>query len=436
MFRLLICAKWHAHCRHILSTWRSIVFLAAAAVTFAAQAQEPAPLNVEEAQRIALENEPGQRAFAERAAALMEQSVAAGQLPDPKLRFGLANFPVESGSFSTEGMTQAQLGIRQVFPPGRVRSMRSLQFESLAMEMQESAKGRTRDVKTAVWNSWLEAFYWDRARSVVTDTRPFFSDLVKITRSLYAVGRKNQHDVLSAELELSRLDDRLIETNKQHAWARASLSEWLGIEAQRPLANELPKLHEVPVYTKLVDGLLSHPVLNAANARVDAHHAGVDVAKENFKPGWALDLAYGYRDGSLPNGDPRSDFVTLMVTFDLPVFRGDRQDRRLSAALSQRRAADSSRNELHRRLLSELEYEYARYQSLTDRIELFERQILTQAKAQSQSALVAYQSETGDFTDVMRGRIQELDARLEHIRLQVERAQSHAVLANLGGIEP
>ena len=52
----------------------------------------------------------------------------------------------------------------------------------------------------------------------------------------------------------------------------------------------------------------------------------------------------------------------------------------------------------------------------------------------AQAALLAYQSDAGDFADVMRGYIDELNTRLDHLRLQIERAQSYAVLANLGGL--
>jgi hypothetical protein len=34
----------------------------------------------------------------------------------------------------------------------------------------------------------------------------------------------------------------------------------------------------------------------------------------------------------------------------------------------------------------------------------------------------------------MRGFIDDLNTRLEHIRLQVERAKTYAALANLGGL--
>jgi hypothetical protein len=65
---------------------------------------------------------------------------------------------------------------------------------------------------------------------------------------------------------------------------------------------------------------------------------------------------------------------------------------------------------------------------------LYESRILDLSKEQAQAALLAYQSEAGDFADVMRGYIDDLNTRLDYIRLQIERAQSYAVLANLGGL--
>jgi outer membrane protein TolC len=299
--------------------------------------------------------------------------------------------------------------------------------------MSESAHARRRDVLTEVRNAWFEGRYWSDAHAIVSETRPFFEELVTVARSLYSVGRKNQQDVLRAELELARLDNRLIEIDEQRARARAALSEWLGDAAYRPLANTEPSWQQLPPPERMRAALGEHPALVAAEARIDARNAEVDLAKERFKPGWALDVGYGYRDGLLPNGNPRSDFVSVSVTVDLPLFRKNRQDRSLRAALSERRAADASKEALRRRLARQLEAEYARWQQIDRRVELYEKTILIQANDQAQAALSAYQSDAGDFADVMRGRIDELTARLEHTRLQVEQAQSYAVLANLGG---
>jgi len=119
----------------------------------------------------------------------------------------------------------------------------------------------------------------------------------------------------------------------------------------------------------------------------------------------------------------------------LPCFGKNRQDRKLAAALSERSAAKYSPTALAAQLRSELDGEYARWSDLTRRLALYESRILEQSKSQAQAALLAYQSDTADFSDVMRGYIDDLNTRLEHIRLQVERAQSYAVLANLGGLE-
>ncbi len=399
------------------------------------QAQQHLPLSLYEAEDLALYQEPGRAALLASAEALAEQSIAAGQLPDPMLRMGIANYPLESGGFTTEAMTQGQLGIRQAFPAGKIRAVSTRQFQSLATEMSENADARSRDVLTSVRTAWLDAHFWQRALAIVSESRSYFSDLVIVTRSLYAVGKKNQQDVLRAELELSRFDDRLIEIEKQYARARARLTQWIGDESSRPLADALPAWEKAPTLAALHSELVKHPALQAADARIAAKKAGVNLAEERYKPGWALDLGYGYRDGTLPTGGRRSDFVSLSVTVDLPVFRKNRQDRGFAAALSERRAANESKEALLRRLGSQLDSEYTQWQELARRIDLYEQRILPQTDDHASAALAAYRRDAGDFADVMRGFIDKLNTRLDYARLQTERAQSYAVLANLGGLK-
>ncbi len=424
--------KHDAHCR-VSFLHRTCGLVAGLLLVNFAVAEQVMPLTLQEAEELALYDEPGQNSLRFRALALRDESVAGGQLPDPTMRIGMANFPIQSGGFTTEGMTQAQLGVRQVFPGGDTRELTTRKLRTLADEMSHKADGRGREVLTAVRMAWLETHYWRQAHEMAIESRPFFDDLATITTSLYSVGRKSQQDVLRAELELRRLDDRIINMSKQHLRSRAALSEWVGTESVRPVATKLPEWTAVPPLEVLRKDLRAHPAMLAADANVGASYVGVDLAEQKYKPDWALDLGYGYRDGYLSNGQPRSDFVSLSVTVDLPFFRSSRQDRSVGAALSQRRAADQSREELLRRLSSQLDAEYVRWQDLGRRLELYEESILGISADNASAALAAYQSDTGDFADAMRGYVDDLDTRLEYIRLQVERAQSYAVLANFGG---
>ena len=392
------------------------------------------PLTLAEAEQLALVAEPGLQSFVDRAAAFTERAVVAGALPEPELRLGLNNYPIESGGFTTEGMTNAAIVYSQAFPAGNSREISATQLEWQAVEMTRNADSRGRNVLTATRSAWLEAYFWGRAHELVTASRPFFDDLATVTRSQYSVGRRDQQDVLRAELELSRIDDRLIEIGRQRAKALAALAEWIGEDASRPFSQEMPELTDLPLLGDLRESLSSHPSVLAADAQIAARDAGVDLADEHAKPQWSLDVAYSYRNGSLPNGDPRSDFVSVAVTVGLPFLRKRSVDSTLSAALKERSAAQSSRERLLRELRSRLEAEYAHFQDLSKRLLLYETQILQQAEHTAEASLLAYQSDRGDFADVMRGYITDLNTRIEYIRLQVERAESYAILANLGGL--
>ena len=415
--------------------YHRVAVIALLALPFAhASAQHDIPLTIAEAEKLALASEPGQQALRARAAALEEQAVVAGALPDPMLRVGLNNYPIESGGFTTEGMTNVGAVYRQAFPRGDTRSLSNRRFTRLAEAQMQEADARGDDVLAATRIAWLDLYYWSKARELVRESRPFFDDLATITRSLYAVGRRNQQDVLRAELELSRLDDRLIDIERQQLRARAQLREWIGEDAGRRVAGKLPRWDDAPPLEDLIAALREHPALQAADARIAAQDTGVEIAEQRSKPGWALDVGYSYRNGSLPSGDPRSDFVTVGVTVDLPFFRKKSVDSTLSAALQERSAARADKQRMQRSLESRLAAEYARWQELSRRLALYEERILVQANDHAQASLLAYQNDRGDFADVMRGYIDDLNTRIDYVRLNVEREQAYAVLANLGGI--
>ncbi|MDH3590124.1 MAG: TolC family protein [Gammaproteobacteria bacterium] len=417
-----------------LAKFPSLLLMLAVSPIALANSDTSIPLSIAEAETIALQAEPGYLALQAEAEAFGERAVAAGQLPDPALRIGVANYPIEDGGFSTEGMTQAQFGFRQHFPRKVVRQSRTDRYEHLSAGRAAGAQARYRDVLAATREAWLDNYYWHRSIALLELSRPFFEDLLATTRSHYALGRKSQFDVLQAELELQRLDDRLIEAGRVRRAAQASLSQWLGDAAYRPIPNVLADWPIVPPVEELRSRLQEHPALQAADARIAAQQSAVDLADAGKKPEWTLDVGYGYREGSLPSGEPRSDFVSLSVTVGLPMFSENRQDRELAAALADRSAARSSRQRLLAELNSALLSEHARWTEHTRRMTLYESQILRTSAASADAALLAYRNDAADVADVLRGSLENLEAQLDYVRLRVERAKSFVALANLGGL--
>lgn len=392
------------------------------------------PLTLAEAEMLALDNEPGVIAAESRSMAMAERSIAASELPDPELRLGIQNLPTDTFNFTQEPMTQAQVGLRQRVPPKGSRDAARRIFDARSDRFDSLAIARQREVLMMMREAWLEVKYWESARDSLTESKRLFTDLTRTTRSLYAVGRREQQDVVRAELELSRLDDQLLVAEERIRRARAALGQWIGDAADRPLPEGFPHWPAPPPAEELRARLEAHPQLAALSAQVAAADARVAQAQARYRPGLAVDLGYGFRGGEDLNGGDRADFFSVMFTVDLPLFPNHRQDRNLAAAHQDSVAADSDRLKLLRELRRMLDEAYARWEQLGRRVVLYQETIIQQAELQAVTALNAYQSETGDFDDVMRGYIGVLKARLERDRLLKEQGLSFARLDFLGGI--
>ncbi|MDH3871247.1 MAG: TolC family protein [Gammaproteobacteria bacterium] len=392
-----------------------------------------AELTLAEAEQIALGDDPAVAASQARSQALREDAVAAGQLPDPKLKAGLFNLPLDSFDINQEPTTQLRLGLQQAFPRGATLQHRQRQGEWKATSEQAKADDESRKLIREVRNSFLELHYQLQAERVVTSTRSLFAQLVDITQAHYATGRVNQQDVLRADLELSRLADRATRILNDQEKARADLAKWIGSNASQTLDPHFPALPDLPSKQELAAALEQHPVIQAESARLESHHQAVQLAREQFKPGWGVGLEYRKRFGDNPNGSDRTDMMAAMVTVDLPLFPAKRQDRRLAASLQQAEAAQLTRADRLRELRAMLDADYASWQRLGERAALYETQLLIEARANVQASLKAYQSGVTEFSTLMRARITDLDVRLDDLRLRVDRAKTQARLLYLAG---
>jgi outer membrane protein TolC len=394
-----------------------------------------AALDLGEAIRIALDNDPASAASRATARAYTENAVADGQLPDPRLRTGLYNLPLDDFDIDSQPTTQLRLGVEQAFPRGDTLHHRQLRAESLAGEAQATAATTSLQTVRDVRRYFLELYYQVRAAAIVAETRELFAQLVDITQAHYGSGRVSQQDVLRASLELARLDDRATRIETAADESRAALAEWLDAAADQPLANRFPDLPDLPAKAQLDAALLQHPVLQAETARVNAMKQGVRIAQEQYKPGWSAGVEYRKRFGDDPDGDPRSDMMAAMLTVDLPLFTGNRQDRRLAASIAETEAAELRRDDKLRELRRMLATDYAEWQRLGERALLYESRLLREATANAEASLHAYQSGVTEFTTLMRARITELDVRLDELRIRVDRARAQANLLYLAGGE-
>lgn len=392
-----------------------------------------AELSLADAERLALEADPAVIASQSRALALQEQAIADGQLPDPKLTVGVWNVPLDDFSMKKEGSSQFRSGIKQAFPRGQTLHYRQKHTEWLGRAEQAQVKFTQREIRRDVRQAFLELYYQSQATHVIEDSRQLFEQLVAITRAHYASGRVSQQDVLQAQLELSRLEDRATKISERADVQRASLSRWIGEAAWQPVATDFPLLPQTQSLVTLQASLSQHPAIESASARVEANQQMVKAAREQYKPGVDVGLEYRKRFGDNADGSDRPDMMAAMVTLDLPLFTEKRQDRRLAARQQQTEAAMQTREQKLREIQRLLKSDYARWQRLGEQETLYQQHLLRESSENAEAALLSYQSGINEFNTLMRARITELEVRLQAMRIRVDRAKTQARLLFLQG---
>lgn len=402
---------------------------AAALALYVSGASANEPLGLDEAVALSLAaGDPSVVRFEEAAEAERERAIAAGQLADPQIQLRAANVPTDDFRLDREPMTQLQVGVRQSFPRGNTLRLQRERHETQSdgAEARADLANAQRALDTRI--AWLEVFYLRGAREAVSASEDAMCDFIEIATTVYATGRSTSQDVLRAELELSALEERAIDLEGREALARADLERLIGRDAAaRTLPGELPMIAPLAPIGALRDRLASHPSVSVLDASVDVGEIDIDIAEQAYRPAWALEAMYGNR------ANERSDFASIGITMDVPIFTGRRQDRRLSAAQHARESARLSRASHLLDLERELSRAHAAWRRDTERAALYEHSVVPQARATSRAIVDAYRNDVADFPELIRARLAVLDAEIALLRLQIDARQANARLIFLGG---
>ena len=395
-----------------------------------------AGLTLQEAEQLALQRDTLDKSFKQQAQAYGEQAKAADTWADPRIKFGTQAVPVDSFDLQQEPMTQVIVGYQQMLPRGD-----SLEYKSeamMAMQRMELARAdkRRREVLMKVRQAWLDVVLQEKSIRIIQENRGLFEQMLDISQAFYASGRQQQQDVVQAELEISLVDDRLEQARSKLIVAQARLAKWVGEEnLQNGVAAEQADLQlaALPSIDELEASLEQHPELIAIREKIINQQKKLAIADEQYSPQWAFDVNYGMRSGSNIDGSDRSDFLSAMVSLDLPIFTENKQDRNLSAEKQRLQAARYQQQDIKRQLLKRLQAVLGRLQKLKDRHQLYEDKVLPQAKQNADVSMSGYQSGVVSFFTLTRARVTELKTRLSDLQIDVAYNKAFAELQYLTG---
>ncbi len=356
----------------------------------------------------------------------------AASLPDPMLTVTAQPAPVQTAA----GEQQFILSASQALPwAGKLDAQAAVaESQTNVARAQLAAVELTTIAK--VKRAYYELYFLEQAIAVTDAEQQLLIEIRDVANSRYKTGRTSQQDVLRADLEISNVENELIQLRQQLESGQARLARLLHVAPQTQLlaVASLPA-EQIPHSLELLQhqAVAARPELHAALSAVFRDQHAANLARLDYKPDVTLGLSWiDVADGGLSPVANGQDALLLTAGINLPVYRKRLESAVRSAeagAVSSARAYDAMRDAT----LEEVTDLFAKARSHQDMLTLFEDAILPKARQTLEVSGQAYNVGEVDFLTLVDNWRQLLRYEVNYRRLEANLRQSLAELEQAVG---
>ena len=417
-----------------LSTWEEMHSERAAAVAPDTEAID-GNADLGQLLRYARAHNPGLEAAFQRWKAALERVPQAMTLPEPRLSFGAYLSEVET----RVGPMQARVGLAQPFPWfGELELAGDVAFEASEAAREMLAAARL-DLDQRVRDAWYEYAWVGQAAVITAGNRELLVHWESVARARMETGLGSHADVIRAQVELGKLEDR-VQTLRDLgrplvARLNAALNRPRGAALPRPTfpLPAPPDIDEDRLATMLSS---TNPVLRALEHRVEAAKYGTDLAEKAFYPDFFVGADYTFIGSAENSGVSGSgdDAVALTLGLDLPIWRSSYRAG-LREAEAGVKVARREREEALNRLSSDLEMVLYQFRDAHRRAALFRDSLIPKGEESLQALDTAYQTGAEGFLDLIDAQRVLLEFQLQAARAEADRAKALAETERITGIQ-
>ncbi|WP_175860712.1 TolC family protein [Burkholderia cepacia] len=402
---------------------RAPMLWAALLVAGAAHAQQP-PFTLDAALQSATDHSASMQAAQASVRASSEAAVKAGQLPDPMLKAGIDNLPVNGGQRFTVGqdfMTMRRIGIEQEWVSGDKRRLRSALANEQVGRERAGYLAQLASVRQQTATAWLNAVYAKQALALQQALLDHMNHELDATKASYRGAKASAADVVQARAMLAQTQDQWLKARQVYQTALIALSRWTAVPASDVTGT--PPAPESFVSSLPPDELrVSQPALITAADDIAVAEADTAVANSERRPNWTWEVAYQQRGGAYSN------MVSVGVTIPLPLNRKNRQNRDVAERAELATKARLMYEDTLRQVQADIRTQSETLASGRERIANLSTSLLPAADQRVQLADAAYRAGTGSLADTFAARRAQLDAQLQMLDLRRDVSQTWAQL--------
>ena len=353
----------------------------------------------------ALARNPAIKRAAERFEAQRARAPQARSLPEPMVSGGwmgnITPFSVQHGDPSSyRGLTVSQdlpfpgkLGLR-----GKIADREA---EAGRWEYEQTRRQVVSEVKAAYY-----AYFYDTMALEITEkNKDLLQKLENIAEARYRVGKGIQQDVLRAQVEVARIDQKLIVLRQEEHTAQARLNTLLYQDPESPLPPPAP-VKPADFHYSLEDlYAMAHendPGLERDRRMIESSQDSVKLAQKAYDPNFNVAYTYEQRPDM-------ADMHGVMVGINIPVFFRSKQREGVIEASHDLNAANRDFDDRLTAVNFEIKQQYLAATASRDLMNLYAKAIVPQSSLALESSMSAYEVGKVDFLSMLDNFVYVLD---------------------------
>jgi len=381
----------------------------------------------------AMLDNPGLHAAFERWKAALEKVTPARTLPDP--RFTYANYIKEVET--RVGPQEHKFGLAQTFPWfGKLDLQGEMALQAARAERQRYESEKL-DLVYRVKKIYYEYCYLAQATDIAKDNVILLTHFESVARAKYKGGVGLQSAVIKAQVELGKLEDRLL--SLQDLMRPVGVKLNITLNRQSYMALPTPKalpaakrnFSDEELFTLL---RAENPNLKILDFMAAKEDFAIKLSEKNFFPDMTLGVDYIDTD-SRSDMDPKDNGknpVIAKLSVNVPIWH-QKYNAIEKEAKARRRAVMRERKQKENSLIADLEMALYGLRNADRKLDLYRNTLLPKAEQNVKVTQLAFTSDKASFLDLIDSQRILLGFQLEHERALADRAQRIAEIEMLAG---
>jgi len=353
-------------------------------------------------------------------------------LPDPTIRLGWASAgaPYPGAGLGQDPAANFGVEISQMFPyPGKRAIRGTMAHQEARAEsflFQETRQSLVARLKSA----YYELEYSFHAIEVLTRNKTLLERLAKLAEIRYAAGQASQQDLIQSQIEISLIETKLLEMERNRQSTTAAINSLLNRDPAEELGRPAPgAIPVLPSFDAVQTSALDFsPMLRAQRAVMDARQMGLELSRRNYYPDFEVMGGY-FNQGSM------KDMWEFRVQLNIPVFFAGKQRLAVEegiARLSESRKDFQAQEQVLRYRIRD---QYLAAENARRLMDLYQKQIIPQASLALESSLNSYSTGSIEFLSVLSNFSAILDNELKYYENRARLLKAAAILSELSGME-